>query len=758
MIKSFDRYVLKEIISPFAIGLLVYTFTLLINQILVLSNVLISRGATTATIFKILLYLLPDFLSFTIPMSTLMGVLAGLSRMSTDYEIVAFRTMGINNFRILKPVMIFSVLTWLFSSWLIMYVAPESNFRFSKLYHQVVLSKAVSNIKPKTFYTGFPFYVLYFNEIDNQTGEWKGLFLYSMKDPNDDKMILAKRGKFVQKIGEKESHIALSDAVIQGFKKKEPKKSYSQSFKFLREYIPKLINIKQTRRSTQQSLPHLLETLRSDPDDLSVQIEFHNKFALPFTCLAFGFLALSLGISTKKGGKISGFIISLGIIFIYYTVITTARNLILKKILSPFWGMWLPNIFLIVIGFLLYFFTSREKSIDWENLFPFLTKFKEKSLLKRHKVLFVLKVKRPRFRIFKILDVYVLKKLLLVFSLILVSLLLIFSIITIVDLIDEVIKNKVDFSYLLYYVYYNIPEFTGFIFPVSILTAVLLTFSLMSKNNEIIAVQVSGIGLHRLALPAFLLGIVVSLFAFFIQENLTPSYNKKAVETLNVIRNITRQTDIELRKNWIASTANEFFHYKYYNRRNNKFINFNVIRFNRNFDLKLRISADSAAWTGKKDLLLSDGFQRPFKNDIPMDFIPFERKTIRVADGRSIFTKRISYSEFMNISELKKYIDYLIRNKSDPTKYQAKLYYKYAFPFSSLIMVFIAIPFSFMMGNKGTLYGIGIAVGISMLFWGAIGMFSALGSSAILPPLLSAFAPLILFGVVSLYLFINIKS
>jgi len=136
----------------------------------------------------------------------------------------------------------------------------------------------------------------------------------------------------------------------------------------------------------------------------------------------------------------------------------------------------------------------------------------------------------------------------------------------------------------------------------------------------------------------------------------------------------------------------------------------------------------------------------------------FEEMRIDVKGGQSIFTKKISYSEFMNISELKNYILYLEKNKSDPTKFRAKLYYKVAFPFSSLIMVFIAIPFSFLMGNKGTLYGIGIAVGISMIFWGAIGIFSALGSSGILPPFLSAFAPLFLFGAISFYLFINIKT
>jgi lipopolysaccharide export system permease protein len=261
-----------------------------------------------------------------------------------------------------------------------------------------------------------------------------------------------------------------------------------------------------------------------------------------------------------------------------------------------------------------------------------------------------------------------------------------------------------------------------------------------------------------LTLPAFFFGLLVSLLAFFIQENLTPVYNKNAMETLNVIRNISRKTDIELRKNWIIADQNELFHYQFFNRRTNRFVKFNVISFDENFNVSRRIVADTAAWSGSDTLILRDGFERTYLEKNPLEFIEFEEKQIHVEGGRSIFTKRISYSEFMNISELQNYINYLEKNKSDPTKFRAKLWYKVAFPFSSLIMVFIAIPFSFLMGNKGTLYGIGIAVGISMIFWGAIGIFSALGSSGILPPFLSAFAPLLLFGGISFYFFINIKT
>jgi lipopolysaccharide export LptBFGC system permease protein LptF len=112
----------------------------------------------------------------------------------------------------------------------------------------------------------------------------------------------------------------------------------------------------------------------------------------------------------------------------------------------------------------------------------------------------------------------------------------------------------------------------------------------------------------------------------------------------------------------------------------------------------------------------------------------------------------------MNSSELKKYIEFLKKSRSDPQRYQAQLYNNYAFPFSSLVMVFIAIPFSFLMGNRGALFGIGIAVGISMIYWGTLGIFSSMGAMAVLSPLFSAFAPLILFTAISCVLFLYIKT
>ncbi len=766
MLKTLDKYILKEIASPFGLGLLVYTFTLTINMIFYLSGILISKEASTLTVVRILLYLLPDFLSFTVPMATLMGVLAGLSRLSTDSETVAFRTMGISNSRILKPIMLFAGTAWLFSSVLIMYLAPEANFRFNQLMEQVRVKRAVSSLKPGDFYSQFDGYTLYFNDIDPKTNEWKDVFLYSAKDGEKDTVILAKAGIYIQIPGEKESSIFLKDGVVHSFEKNKPDKNYELiHFRHRAERIPNPVGIQQARKSRQLILPELINRSRKDPRDRDLAIELHRKFALPFACLALCFLAVPLGISTRKGGQISGFVISLGVIFVYYTTSVAAENMIRKGSLSPFLGMWSANLFLLAVGAFLYYYTAKEKTLGFEKFVDLVDRlrrriFKARQELRQKKSPAVPRIPRAFVpgKFLKILDVYVAKKLIFMFFLVFTSLILVFYTITIMELIDDVVENDVAFSRIFEYLYYHTPEIISFVLPVSILTAVLLTFSMMSKNNELTAVQVSGISLYRLTWPALLSGVVLSLVFFYVQENIMPHANKKKQEILNIIYNLKGLTEEETNKNWVVGDHNDFYFYNLLDKKNRKIEKFNVIYLDENYSLTKRVSSQWARWVNENELILEKGFEHNFIDNQPVSMDKFTERNMTIEKGQGMFTQKIAFPQFMNIATLEKYIRCLEEKKSNTQAYEARLYYKYAYPLASLVMVLIAVPFSFLMGNRGTLFGIGAAIGISMAFWFAFAMFSALGTAALLPPFISAFAPVFIFTAASVYLFINIKT
>ena len=344
------------------------------------------------------------------------------------------------------------------------------------------------------------------------------------------------------------------------------------------------------------------------------------------------------------------------------------------------------------------------------------------------------------------------------FIFIFLSITLVFYIVTIMELMDNVIENQVAFYYLLQYVFYYTPEIVKFVLPVSILTAVLLTFSVMSKNNEIIAVQVSGISLYRLTFPAIILGLLLSLGFFHIQEKIAPEANLMAKKTMDIIRKRESPKEHEFHKNWVVGNNNEFYFYDYINMKKKKYIRFNVINLDDSLSIKKRISSKFARWETETKLVLEEGFERDFEDNSPVNYKEFSEKPIIIEEGKELFIKKIRDSRYMNIQALKEYIHYLEKNKSNTQRYEAQLQNRYAFPLACLVMVLIAIPFSFMMGKKGTLYGIGFAVGISIIFWGTFAIFSALGSTALLSPFLSAFAPIFIFSGISIYLFMHVKT
>jgi lipopolysaccharide export LptBFGC system permease protein LptF len=90
--------------------------------------------------------------------------------------------------------------------------------------------------------------------------------------------------------------------------------------------------------------------------------------------------------------------------------------------------------------------------------------------------------------------------------------------------------------------------------------------------------------------------------------------------------------------------------------------------------------------------------------------------------------------------------------------YLVELHRKLAFPFVTLIMALIAVPFAVTTGNRGAMYGIGVGIVLAILYWTAISVFGAVGSGGLMSPALAAWAPNIIFGCVALYLLLTVRT
>ena len=213
MLKILDRYILKEVVPPFLVGLLVTTFVLLMNQILVLAELFIDKGVPAALAVRLLGWLIPSLLAFAVPMAVLTGILGGLARLSADSEIVAFQTLGMGSRRLLRPLAVFGVASWIVASGLALFLAPRANFRWVKAMTDSVLTRAELRVNPLEFNETLANTVLFVQNVD-QDKSWQNVFAYLGKDPRNPRVVTARRGRINIFPGAKRATLELTDGVL----------------------------------------------------------------------------------------------------------------------------------------------------------------------------------------------------------------------------------------------------------------------------------------------------------------------------------------------------------------------------------------------------------------------------------------------------------------------------------------------------------------------------------------------------------------
>ena len=796
MFKFFDRYIIKEVVPPFLLGILIFTFVLLMNQILQLSEIFITRGVSFKAVVEIFVYLIPAILAFTVPMAVLMGILAGLSRLSSDSEIIALKTLGISYKRLLRPVLLFSFVGCLVTAYLTLYLAPRSNYRWVQSLSQSVLAKVQFKVNPREFNESIPNIVLFIQDI-TQDNNWENIFVHFSDPPDKPRVILAKKGKLNFYPEMKRATLELLDGAIHSYPLAEPEK-YSVTFferdiedinveglftsisaekrvrekdikelfseiKVIERDLEKLKNeweeknIMGLKKEDARYQDASFEYSRKRKEHISHWVEVHKKFAFPFACLIFGILGLPLGVFTKKGGRTSGFTISLGIILAYYVLITAGEKMAMDGKLSPWLGMWGPNILLAVIAF--YFFINALKDAPVLPSFLRLSR-KRRDIQDRPK-----KRKSSRswprlsLRFPNILDRYISRKYLFIFLLVFSSLLSISIIVTFFEKLDNIYKNDKPFSLLFDYIWYSIPDFTHFTLPITALATTLLVLGFLTKFNEITAMKACGISLYRIIFPVLFLGAIVSLFSFYLQEYVLPYSNKKVEETWNKINDIPPRSYSYLDRRWVmGKDKDRIYRYNYFDVIASAFSQLSIYDIDSSsWEIKRRIYADKG-YLSEDKLSLVDCWVRDFVDDKPVRFEMRKNMDLEQVEDKSYFVKVRKEPDQMSYGELRQYIKEIEERGFETVKFKVRLNYKLSFPLVGFIMTLLAVPFAFSMGKRGALAGIGLSIVIAMVYWGTIGFFRGLGDVNYLHAFIAAWGPNLIFGLLGLYLIFTLRA
>src|SRR5436190_9275968 len=190
-----DRYVIREVLLPFFIGLLVFTFMLIIPYLIQGAESFIAKGVPTLVVLQVMATLLPMALGLTIPMSLLLGLLVAFGRLSADREFVALQACGVSLLRLMRPVALLSVITWVATSYVLLVAVPNANQTFREITYSIVAARAEGEVRPRVFFEDIPDLVIYGREIPATGGGWNDVFIADNRAGRTPAAFLARHGR-----------------------------------------------------------------------------------------------------------------------------------------------------------------------------------------------------------------------------------------------------------------------------------------------------------------------------------------------------------------------------------------------------------------------------------------------------------------------------------------------------------------------------------------------------------------------------------
>ena len=367
-----DRYIFRELIPPFFINTAFLMFVFLMTTILDVTNLIVNFRVSLFIVAKMIVYSMPFFMEFILPMSTMMAVLLTFLKLSSDNEITALKASGLSLYRLLPPVIVFCLLGYAATTLTAMFGLPWGKAAARSLILDLNNASYAAFFKEHTFNNRFKNMTIFVNEIDPKTNTLVNTFIQDRSTKNIALTITSPIGQILNSDGDK-LNIRLLDGMINQVHL-EDESAHIIHFETYNIRLEKPIRSKHKRKDEEEmSLSELHDYLNraKEKDDryYLTLLEFHKKFSIPFACLALGILAMPLGIQAKSAKRSFG--IGLGLIFflLYYLLLSAGWVFGEAGIYPPLIGMWVPNVVMGGMGILFIVRTAKEKPLISGSLF-----------------------------------------------------------------------------------------------------------------------------------------------------------------------------------------------------------------------------------------------------------------------------------------------------------------------------------------------------------------------------------------------------
>jgi LPS export ABC transporter permease LptG/LPS export ABC transporter permease LptF len=786
MLKTIDRYVIREVMPPFLLALVIFTFILELPPVMEQLERLVAKGVAWQTVAHIILLLIPQALGLTIPMALLVGLLIGLGRMSTDRETVALLACGVSPYRLLRPVLLLATLATAATMYVMIVALPDSNQKYREILFQILTRKVESDVRPRVFFQEFPNLVLYPRDEANP-GEpgWKDVFVADTSKAEAIQVHLARRGWIVLDASKRTVELVLQDALQYDVSApgEATMGAYPEDLRIRLDPDSVFPPLDLARGLTEKTIAQLrrdiIDNERRGESTHNQVMAIHAKFSIPAACLVFAIIALALGLTVARDGKLGGFVLGVAVIFAYYIAMFLAESMAKGHRMPAELARWVPNLVLGPFGIAALFWRARhaEGRIPFGAWLPRLsmpawasrwiarasdrtgaaTADVAGSPARRRRIVLVVRIPHLTAPKPGLIDRYISRLYLRVSALSFFALLGLFYISTFIDRSDKIFKGQASVAMIGQLLVLLTPQFVYYVIPIAALVSVLVTYGLLTRSSELTVMKACGISLYRTALSVVILSLGFSAILFMLEQRVMASANRRAEDLDARIKGRAPKTLTTLSRSWVVGRQSVIYHYGLFDPQRNELFGLTMFRLQpegwalADQTFVRRAVYRNQAWGGEQ------GWTIDYTAN-PATWKGITHTPLPGVEPPEYFATEPPDAELMTVGELRRYIAELVDSGFNAVPSMVELQKKLAFPFVTVVMTLLAIPFGVSTGRHGTLYGIGLAIVIALSYWILISAFVAIGRAGLLPPVLAGWAPNILVVGVAGYLFLRART
>jgi lipopolysaccharide export system permease protein len=324
------------------------------------------------------------------------------------------------------------------------------------------------------------------------------------------------------------------------------------------------------------------------------------------------------------------------------------------------------------------------------------------------------------------------------------------------ELSDLLIVRQASFALVGKLLIYSIPGILVEALPLSVLFATILSLGRLTKDSELMVLQVSGYKFLRLLFPLVFVALIISLSSYFLNETVVPWTNHKSQ---NVIRMITYEEQlVTVQENtFFKAPDNRYFYIGRVDEATHELSNILVYEVRRGGPPNIITAAKGFYQDETWELF--DGVVHEFDDS---GFVKFESKFDRMVisvdmDFLNYLGQQKSSYE-MSRKELKEHIERFSKGGVSMGQYWVDYHLKLSIPLAGFIFLLLGAPLSLGSARSGVFFGIALSIGISFLYYIVLAVLRSMAGNGYMNPLLAAWLPNIVFALIGLVLIVKRDS